>query len=380
MRKHWIVGIFVALVAVLSVVSSAAADQRGKVFASTGQFPNLQFPEGITAWAGRVYVGSINIVNPTDARVLVFSDDGRLLNTINGPNDQPLGWMNGLTINRDTGDLFIAGNQDGVVYRVHDPGSAYPIVSYYAAFPSAGFAEPPGPEDMAFNQWGELYITDSNNALLYEIAPRGCGNSSSCVKLVVGPTGSGAPINDKGLFDQVVPGLAPNGIVFNRDFTKLYALNTSTNAVIAFPVNFWGQINGPGRVFAQNYNGALEEYPTLFDGLTTRPGFSIGPQASTWLNGPDGPALDARGDVWLADFFGDNVTELSPTGKLIATYGNSAITSNGLLNNPASLTFVGDKLLVTQTALFTGAAGTTNSWSVVSFDTDVLGAGGNGNY
>jgi sugar lactone lactonase YvrE len=356
------------------VTLAATIPAQGRVFASSNTIPLLQYPEGITSWQGKIYVGAYNVVTPTNSRIFVFNDKGKLLCQLGGQPGQQLissGQLLGLTINHKTGDLFAAANGTGNILRIHNPGCSNPKVSVYATYPGTGG----GPEDMAFNKQGTLYASDSNRGLVYAI-PAGGGS----IHLVIGPTGSGAPINDKGLLQSPVAGLTPNGVVFSLDYRTLYIANTWADSVVAFDVNEEGQVTGNARIFAQHLNPDLEEYPTGFTGLIQK-NTKIGASASTPLNGPDGLALDSHGRVWVASNLGDNITVLDCHGHVDKTYGTSAVTAHGLLNQPASLTFVGDSVYTTNLSIFTGLAGKPKlPFTVVSFDVEVTGAGGNGNY
>jgi hypothetical protein len=358
-----------------SVNCPTYADDHETVLASSSTQSLLQFPEGLTSWNGKIYAATLNIVNTSghDNRIFVFDTMGNLVNTIGDKPGQDLvntGGINGLTIDRNTGDLYVAANINGQILRIQNPDSQNPTISVYATYPAGG-----GPEDMAFNQFGTLYASDSNLGVVYAIPPGG-----GTPQLVIGPAGSGAPVSDNGLLQSPVEGLSPNGVVFSLDYSTLYVANTWADSVVAFDVNSQGQVTGNARIFAQNKNDDLEEYPTGFTGLL-QSDTQIGPAASTWLNGPDGLALDSQGDVWVASILGDTITELDSKGHLIATYGTSAVTASGLLNQPASLTFVGSSLYATDLSIFTGLAGQPNlPFRVVSCNVGVAGAGGNGNY
>ena len=352
---------------------TAHADNSGTVFASSSTVPLLQFPEGLTSWKGKVYVATYNVNSGASNHILVFdAGTGTLLNTLGdlpGQQDISAGPINGLTINQTTGDLYAAANGIGYILRIQNPNSPNAQVSRFSHFPNNG-----GPEDMAWDKQGDLYASDSTLGLVYRI-PQGGGNPT----LVIGPAGSGAPVSDNGLLQSPVAGISPNGMTFSADYRTLYIANTWADSIVAFDVNSQGQVTGNARIFAQNKNDDLEEYPTGFTGLL-QSDTKIGPTASTWLNGPDGLALDNQGNVWVASNLGDNITELDSTGHLIATYGTSAVTASGLLNQPASLTFVGSSLYATNMSIFTGLAGQPIlPFRVVSFNVGVSGAGGNGN-
>ncbi len=343
-----------------------------RTFASNSNIPLLQYPEGITSWDGHVFVGTYNFVSPGNSRIFVFNaQTGALEHSIGDSTGQELvsaGPLLGLTINPGTGDLFAAANGTGNILRVENPASANPTISIYSTYPT-DTKPPPGPEDLAFNDNGWLYASDSNNGRLYAIPPGG-----GTPQLMFGPSGSGAKFSDQGLFAQPEPGFAPNGLVFSKDFRTLYAANTDTDSVLALGVDPNGMLDGTIKVLAQNLNNDLMEEPTGFEGLK-RPDTRIGITAGTPLNGPDGLALDEQGHIWVASVFGDNLTELDPnTGAILGTVGSSAITQHGLLNAPASLTFVGHNVLATNLGLFT------QPWSVAEYPVGIGVAGGNGNY
>ena len=369
-----VAGLALLLSQVLAIPAIASFPNQGQVFASSNTVPLLQFPEGLTNWQGKVYVSAYNVVTPTNSRIFVFNEQGKLLCQLGGQPGQQLissGQLLGLTINRRTGDLFANANGTGNVLRIHNPGCNHPTVSIYASYPGTGG----GPEDMAFNAQGTLYDSDSNRGFVYAIPPGG-----GMAKLVIGPPSSGAPINDKGLLQAPIAGLTPNGVVFSLDFRTLYIANTYADSVVAFDVNSKGQVTGNARIFAQHLNPDLEEYPTGFDALVQK-NTKIGPSASTPLNGPDGLALDSKGRVWVDSNLGDNITVLDCQGKVVKTYGTSEVTAHGLLNQPASLTFVGDSVYTTNLGIFTGLAGKPKlPFTVVRFKVGVTGAGGNGNY
>jgi sugar lactone lactonase YvrE len=382
LMKVFVVGVVMAIcVSVLGVhahVSARADNSSGNVFATSNNVPLLQFPEGITSWQNEVFVATYNVVTPSNSRIFVFNaSSDKLMRTIGGtPGTQLVssGYLLGLTIDPNTGYLYAANNETGQILQIINPISNNPRVSVYAQYPSGG-----GPEDLVFYKDGTLFATDSNTGLVYSIPPGG-GKAN----LIIGPSGSGAPVNDNGLLQSPLAGLSPNGIVFSLDWSTLYVANTWSDSVIAFDVNSQGQVvndkNSP-RVFAQNLNYDLEEYPTGFDGLDVPGKTQICSCASTPLNGPDGLALDSNGNIWVASNLGDNLTVLDRTGHVVTTYGTSAVTQGGLMNQPSGMTFIGNTVYSSNLGIFTGLFGSPNlPFQLVSFNVGVSGAGGNGNY
>jgi sugar lactone lactonase YvrE len=139
---------------------------------------------------------------------------------------------------------------------------------------------------------------------------------------------------------------------------------------------------GNGRVFTELRNPDLHWYPINFEALI-EPDTIIGPSAAAPLNGPDGLALDRQGNIWASAALGDDLVVIdSKTGSVIRTVGSSAATQSGLLNTPASITFVGSSVYVTNLGFFSnGQQGNPAlPWTVVRLDAGVTGAGGNGNH
>src|SRR4051812_46631735 len=112
---------------------------KPSIFASAEEVPLLQYPEGLTAWNGHVFVGTYNFINPSNARIFVLdAKTGTLQHTIGGSAGQELvsaGPLLGLTINQRTGDLFAAANGAGYILRIQDPASDHPTISVYATYP-----------------------------------------------------------------------------------------------------------------------------------------------------------------------------------------------------------------------------------------------------
>jgi sugar lactone lactonase YvrE len=357
----------------------AVGQARNAVFASSAQLSQLILPEGITSRADHLYVGTYNVFAPQDSRIFVFqAQTGKLLNTIGGNPGEELisaGALLGLTIDRATGDLYAANNFTGEIVRVQSPESAHPRVSLFGTLPQAGA----GPEDLNFGPAGRLYSSDSNLGLVWSFDPAG-GDAI----LEIGPSGSGARHSDNGLFASAVGGLSPNGIVFSADNRRLFVANTYADSINVFDVGADGHVDSDGRLFAQNVNHDLIDYPTGFEGVIL-PDTRYGASAATALNGPDGLALDEDGNIWAASIFGDNLTVIdSNDGHVLRTVGSSATFASapGLLNSPAGMTFVGREVYNTNLGIFTdGSNGNANlPFTVTRQAAGVKGFGGNGNH
>ena len=334
------------------------------IFASSTNFPLLQYPEGIVGFDGVLYTATYNVAAPQSSRILAFDmDSGRLLHTLGGGPGQELirqGALLGLAIDFRTGDLYCAANFAGQILRIQRPNSATPKVTLYAQFPAGG-----GPEDLVFHPNGTLFASDSDAGLVYSIPPGG-----GKVNLIIGPAGSSASVSDNGLLQAPVAGLSPNGVAFSGDARTFFVANTYTDSVIAFPVSASGKVGGPPRVLAHYPNNDLPEFPFGFEALI-QPDTRIGLTAGTPLNGPDGLKVDENGLLWAASFFGDNLTALDPdTGRVVKTLGSSAVTMGGTLNNPSGIVFAGSSVFCSNLGIFTDGSNTNPvlPWRIARFD------------
>jgi gluconolactonase len=85
----------------------------------------------------------------------------------------------------------------------------------------------------------------------------------------------------------------PNGIALSPDEKRLYVADYSTNRIIAMPIGEPGQVNFRANSYV---------FAHLHDGI-----------------GPDGLAVDAKGNVYAAHNYAGEIVVLNPNGF---TYGS----------------------------------------------------------
>jgi sugar lactone lactonase YvrE len=264
-------------------------------------------PEGITAdERGNLYVADFDVTgNTTTGTIVVFDRNGRLLRTLKV--DAASSLLLGLAFHPATHELLVIdfGNQQ--VLRVdRDDGSA----SLFAKIPGGAAA---GPNALAFDAAGNVYISDSFQATIWRTPSTG-GNPQAWVvdTATLGTTG--------------VPPFGANGLAFNRDESALFVANTGNDTIvrIALPDGPSGALGKP-EVFVNSINGA------------------------------DGLIIDASDNLWVAANQADEIVVLDPTGRVIAKLGDfDGIDRQGApvgLLFPASLVMVNDFIYVTNLSL-----------------------------
>jgi sugar lactone lactonase YvrE len=196
------------------------------------------------------------------------------------------------------------------------------------------------PRDIAFDgaSSARVWVTDSKNGRMLEFDRSG------------NPTGRfiGAQGSELGQFNRpsaVAP--AGSGILIADTFNnRVQRWNTSG----ATPTLVWTQtgfnrpldlaVKAGVAYIADTSNNQIVE-------LSMSDGSRLGTLA-TGLHAPAGVALDADGNVWVADSGRDRLVELSPSGGVLQTFG-AAGTGNTQFDNPTHLEVFGGRLYVCDT-------------------------------
>lgn len=323
-----------ALIALASTVAlpgaQAATYGEVSVFAQV-PIPN-GFPEGIAVRGGRVYVAGPatlgTALNGKPSRVFEYDvASGALLRTLETVGEQVFGaeHANSCLTFDGQGRLYVLNNQLGT-YRL-DLGTLaqtpytppYPnlrVCSRFSGTPCSPTVLnlPALPNDLAFDDAGNLYVTDSLQATIWKV-----------------PAGGGAPqvwFQDARLNS---PYVGVNGIRVSPDRSRVY-----------FTVTL--DFLGIGHV----YSLPLVEAPQAADLVEHRRYFG---------GGPDGLAFGASGRLYVVLALpGQNgISVLNPDGSEYARIGNPGLNLIKPFDSPANLAFDGlGNALVTNHAFATG--------------------------
>jgi sugar lactone lactonase YvrE len=296
----WKTKLMALSVLALSSFATRAWD-RGEATTFARLPPGTAHPEGLTIDSrGNVYVADFDLQRASGlGQIVVFDDDGRLLRVVNVAGSSTL--LLGLDFHPQTGELLVIDFGAKNVLRV-DPVTG--ASSIFTTIPGGSAA---GPNALAFDAQGNVYVSDSFQGVIWRTGPAGGAVTSWAASPLLTTTG--------------VPPFGANGIAFNRDRTMLFVANTGNDTVVRIPV--------ATRTAAIFVNG---------------------------INGADGLTIDEEDNIWVAANQADEIVVVEPeNGRAIAKLGDfEGIGRDGSprgLLFPASLMLHGRFLYVTNLSL-----------------------------
>lgn len=248
--------------------------------------------------------------------LFVFAPNGKLLRQFPVIGSSP--HLIGLAYQSPT-SVLVADLILGVVWRVNPVSGA---TSIFMQAPSINGGSP-GLNALTIDKSGNVYTSDSFQGVIWKNGPGG-GTPTAWYS----PAGQNDLLLPAANDDEpLIPPFGANGIEFNNEGTALFAMNTAYHSIIEIPVSPNDGSAGSGTVF------------------------------TTGLNAPDGLAVDANDNLWVAANQGDEIVVVDPTGTVIAKKGDfDGIAPDGSIRGllfPASVAFSPDKkrLYVTNLAL-----------------------------
>jgi len=294
-------------------IISTVAGTNGAGFSGDGGAATnakLNAPYGVAVDA----LGNIYIADASNCRIREVPPNG-IITTVAGTNTSGFSGDGGSATNAmlknpwsvavdASGDLFIADTLNNRIREVAPNG----IISTVAGTNGAGFSGDGGsatnaqlksPYDAAVGASGNLFIADTSNNRIREVAPNGV------ITTMTGTNASG--FAGDGGSATIAKLSSPHGLAVDAS-GNLFIADTSNNRI--------RKVDNTGLIttVAGNGNGAYAG-----DG---------GPAASASLSGPAGVALDAAGNLLIADSNNNRVRKV----LLYAGYPIFTVSDAGVLN------------------------------------------------
>jgi streptogramin lyase len=255
------------------------------------------------------------------------------------------------------GDLFIADTQNNRVRKV-SPSGVITTVAGNGTFGPGGDGGPATAAPLAFPQAvavdasGDLFIADTTNQRVREVSPSGiittaAGNGFGSF------SGDGGRATAAALNDPAGMAVDAAGDLFIADQSNNRVREVSSSgtittvagggtgdggpatlAPVAFPPGVAVDAAGDLFIADQDNNRVREVSPSGI--ITTVAGNGIGGFAgdggratAAELDGPAGVAVDAAGDLFIADRSDSRVREVAPSGIILTVAGNGTFGDSG---------------------------------------------------
>ncbi len=249
--------------------------------------------------------------------LFVFAPNGKLLRQFPVPGSSP--HLIGIVYQQSSGNVLVADLGLGVVWQVNPLSGA---TSVFMTVPNPSAA---GLNALTFDKAGNVYVSDSFQGAIWKTGSGGGLGSAWYSPGNPGQNDLLLPNANPG--EMLVPPFGANGIEFNNDGTAMFVMNTAYHSIVKIPVNPDGSA-------------------------------AMGATFTTGINAPDGLAVDASDNLWVAANQGDEIVVVDPNGMAIAKKGDfDGIAPDGSIRGllfPASVSFSPDKkrLYVTNLALY----------------------------
>jgi uncharacterized protein (TIGR03437 family) len=286
----------------------------------------LNFPQGLAFDPA----GSLYIADTKNNRVRIVTKDG-LINTFagngqistgggpsnyndNGPATSGLLHLPSGVASDKNGNIYIADTADNTIRQVTTDG----IIHTYAGDSYPGFfgdsgnpinAEFYGPQDVAFDSSGNLYVADTQNSRIRQISP-----SSGLITTYAGGGTTGSVGAQKGVAANGDKGLATSAII-----QVPYALAIDSSGVLYFAQN------GDSTIRKVDTKGIIN---TIAGTGTAGFGGDGSSATGALLNFPTGIALDSSGNLYVADSVNLRVRKVAG-GTMTTVAGNGVLNYGG---------------------------------------------------
>ena len=234
-----------------------------------------------------------------------------------------LGGVQGLLLSPDASAVYVSATGLGVIWRV--PLGTLP------ATPARWAEGLSGPSQMTFDPEGRIVVAEreGNRVTRIAINPDGSAGTRSAVSATFqGPWGV--------IFDASGNLLVSNE--FGNTVDRVSPMGAVTRGVVPmFPAPLDMRFDATGSLYVGDYGSPLTSGTNVFvyDGSLTRT------RTITGLQGPIGIALDLGGDVYVANYRGNNVVRVSPAG-VSTEYATGLSGPHAIAFDPRGMLYVAD--------------------------------------
>jgi sugar lactone lactonase YvrE len=320
---------------------------------------------------GAGVVGSANVVDivvncrATEAAVTTVAGSGSPGGMDGSSAQASFYFPQGVAVDSN-GNLFVADASNNRIRKI----SAAGLVTTFAGNGNAGFSDGAAstasfrdPRGIAIDPAGNLYVADEGNSAIRKISPSGmvttiAGSGAKGNADGIGPTASflgpqGVALDSAGNVyvadtgNSLIRKITPSGTVSTiaGDGRQMIVDGVGRSASIGYPYNI--AVDTSGNLFVTEPDAIRKILPdgtvTTFAGSAGRQGRADGTGAAALFYTPVGITVDHNGMLYVADFNNSLIRMIDQTGRVTTlaggAYGNSidGIGSASSFNHPSGI-------------------------------------------
>lgn len=298
-------------------------------------------------------LGNVYVADPYNHMIRRITPT-RTVTTLAGPrNHGPLDLMKasdslsypqGVTVD-PTGNVYVADTINNRIRTITPKGQ----VTTLAGTTISGSADGPGPEasfrypyGLAVDTFGNVYVADTLNNMIRKITPTGlvttlAGSPRSGAENGMGTAASfyqpyGVAVDMSGNvyvadgYNNMIRKISPGGEVTTLAGSTTSGSSDGMGTGASFNMPFGVAADASGNVYvADTFNHMIRKISpggmvTTIAGSTTR-GSADGIRTSASFDSPWGVAVDASGNVYVADTGNSAIRKITPTGRVTTLVG-----------------------------------------------------------
>jgi sugar lactone lactonase YvrE len=221
----------------------------------------------------------------------------------------------GLSVD-NSGNIFVSDSYNSIIRKITPAGD----VSTFAGNGLIGYSNGPAataqfydPQGSVFDAQGDLYVADLGNNVIRKITPAGIVSTFAGTGTAGYHNGAADSSHLSGSADSLAQFNAPQGLAIDAQ-GNIYVADRGNNVI--------REISPAGRVITlagNNRKGYIDATGTL-----------------AYFNGPTGVAVDAAGNVYVADLGNEALRKVTPAGVVTTLAGGPA--QPALVDLPAGIT------------------------------------------
>jgi sugar lactone lactonase YvrE len=337
---------------------AGAGNSQGGSDDGTGTSAHFLGPEGVAVdAAGVVYVAdtsnaTIRRITP-DGVVTTFAGDAAKTGFADGIGAAArFNWPGGIAVN--SGGVAYVGDYSNFSVRAIAPNGA---VTTVVGSPSRyGIADGTGaaarfscPGSIAVDERDTLYVVESCNHTIRKISPGGVVTTLAGTAFIVGSADGTGPDAQFGLGSPAGIAVDDAGILYVADPGNHTIRRVTPDGMVTTLAGFGGFADGIvvdlGRSIFVTDGGTTilridpPDIVTTLAGTAGERGAADGVGAAARFDGASGIAVDAKGNLYVADSWNGLIRKVTPAGVVTTILGERGSNGIRLGNLPASLSF-----------------------------------------